>query len=322
MISARDKDVTLDLLDHYALPYRTLSTIGSGHWGMAKEFLQREWALLRLIRDFNPDVVTEIGGVFVAPICKLLGKPSVVFTDSEHVRIDRYLTYPFAGEVCTPACFKRDIGKSHIHYPGYHELAYLHPNYFQPDSAVLDEIGVSAGEPFSVVRFVAWKASHDVGQKGFSSSFKQKIIQTLSRYGKVFISSEGRLPSEFESLSLNVSPIRIHDILAYSSLYLGEGATMATEAGILGTPSIYVSSLVGTMGNFDELVNDYELVYSYQDPAEALQQAVSLLEKDNTKDEWMRRRERMLTEKIDVTNFVCDRLKKYSPRKTGILHRS
>ena len=100
----------------------------------------------------------------------------------------------------------------------------------------------------------------------------------------------------------------MHDVLAYASLYLGEGATMATEAGILGTPSIYASSLVGTMGNFDELMKDYGLVYSYKGPAQALQQAVSILEQNNAKSEWGRRRERLLTEKIDVTGFVCDML--------------
>ena len=143
IVSARDKDVTLALLEHYKIPYHTLSSIGTGSWGLLKEFIQREWELLRFIRKNDPDIVTAIGGLFIAPVCKLLGKTSIVFTDTEHVLLDRFLTYPIATAICTPDCFLKNLGKNHVRYAGYHELAYLHPDYFQPDPAVLDELGVS-----------------------------------------------------------------------------------------------------------------------------------------------------------------------------------
>jgi predicted glycosyltransferase len=313
LVSGRNKDVTLTLLDHYGFAYRTLSCIGHGRWGLSKEFLQREWALLRLIREFNPDVVTEIGGLFIAPVCKLVGKPSIVFTDTEHVALDRYLTHRLASVICTPACFMRDLGRRQIRYAGYHELAYLHPHYFQPDPTVLDELGVSEGERFIVLRFVAWTASHDLGQEGLSPVRKRQVVRTLSRYGKVFITSEGDLPAEFKPYEITIPPHRIHDALALASLYLGEGATMATEACLLDTPSVYVSSLVGTMGNFIELMERYELVYSHSDPDAALRQAVQLLEQKDVKVEWGRRREKLLAEKVDVTDFVADLLASYVP---------
>jgi predicted glycosyltransferase len=312
LISARDKDVTLALLDHYGFPYRTLSAIGNGHWGLVREFLQREWALLRLIREFDPDVVTEIGGLFIAPICRLLGKSAIVFTDSEPVPLDKYFTYPFASVICTPDCFMRDLGKRHIRYAGYHELAYLHPDYFGPDPTILNELGVSEGEPFSVLRFVAWKASHDMRQHGFSIEVKREIVQTLNRFGRVFITSEMPLPEEFEPYRISVPPHRIHHVLYYARLFMGDGATMATEAGILGTPAVRSSSLALNMGNFVELMERYGLVYSYCDSGEALQRAVQLLEWEGAKAEWGRRREGLLAEKIDVTTFLCDLLEKYT----------
>jgi predicted glycosyltransferase len=308
LIAARDKDVAIRLLDHYGFGYRLLSAVGSGRWGMIRELWQRERALLQLIREFDPDVVTEVGGIFVSLIGWLLGKPTVIFTDTEHVEINRYLTYPFASVICTPACFKRDLGKRHVRYAGYQELAYLHPDYFRPDPTVLNELGVSTGESFIVLRFVAWKASHDLGQEGLSLSFKREVVKTLSRYGRVFITSEAELPVEFEPHQIHVPPHRIHDVLAFARLYLGEGATMATEAGLLGTPSVYVSSLVGTMGNFEELMDRYGLVYSTRDPSEALRQAVQLMELKNPKAELGRRRDRLLADKIDVARFVFDLL--------------
>lgn len=314
LVSARDKDVTLSLLDYYKLPYRNLSQIGRGFWGMAKEFLQREWALLRLIKEFEPDIVTEIGGLFIAPVCKLLGVPSIVFTDSEPVPLDNYLTYPFATLIYTPDCFMRNLGARHIRYAGYHELAYLHPKQFQPDPTVLTELGVAVDEPYIVLRFVAWKASHDIGQQGFSPEFKRQLIQTLSPYGRVFITSETPLPPEFEPHRVAISPHRIHHVLYYARLFMGDGATMATEAGILGTPAVRASSMALNMGNFVELMERYQLVYSYYDPNEALRQAVSLLEQGNAKAEWACRREQLLAEKIDVTEFVCNSIER---RATG-----
>ena len=35
----------------------------------------------------------------------------------------------------------------------------------------------------------------------------------------------------------------MHNALKYASLFVGEGATMASECAILGTPAIYVNSL-------------------------------------------------------------------------------
>jgi predicted glycosyltransferase len=136
----------------------------------------------------------------------------------------------------------------------------------------------------------------------------RQVVAKLSQYGKVFITAERQLPRELEELRLPVPPHRIHDVLASASLYLGEGATMATEAGLLGTPSVYVSPLVGSMGNFEELRDQYGLVYSYSHPADALYEAIQILDQDDVKEEWTRRRERLLAKKTDVTKFICDLL--------------
>jgi predicted glycosyltransferase len=306
LISARDKDVTLALLDHYGFAYQTLSGIGRGRWGLLREFLQREWALLRLIRAFDPDVVTEVGGLFIAPVCQMLKKPSIVFTDSEPVPLDRFFTYPFASMICTPECFMRDLGNRHIRYAGYHELAYLHPSYFQPDSTVLRELGVAQDEPYIVLRFVAWRATHDLGQAGFSTGLKLAIVEELSRYGRLFITSEVPLGQALEQHRVKLPPHRIHDVLYYARLFMGDGATMATEAGILGTPAVRSSSLALSMGNFVELMDRYELVYSYYDASRALEKAMEVLEWKSAKESWQRRRGRLLEEKVDVTRFVCD----------------
>lgn len=311
--AAREKDVTLSLLEHYKFNFQTLSNIGKGQFGLYREFIQREIALLKLVTQFKPDIVTGIGGEFITPVARLLGIPSIVFTDSEPVPIDNILTYPIATAICTPTCFNKDLGKRHIRYDGYHELAYLSPDYFTPNPSVLNEIGIEDNEPFSILRFVAWKASHDIGQEGLSLSQKRNIVQTLQRYGRVLITSEKELPVEFEPFRLNLPAHLVHDLLYYAQLFMGDGATMATEASILGTPAVRSSSMALNMGNFVELMDRYKLVYSYYDPNEALKQAVNILEQPDSKRDWQLRRDRMLAEKIDVTQFIINILNHYKP---------
>ena len=318
IFAAREKDVTLQLLEHYGFESYTLTAIGNGRLGLYREFIQREIGLTKLIKQYKPDVVTGIGGEFVTPVARLFGIPSIVFTDSEPVPIDNLLTYPIATAICTPSCFEKNLGKKQIRYNGYHELAYLSPDYFAPDPNVLKEIGVT-DEPFSILRFVAWKASHDIGQKGLSIERKRDIIQTLKRYGRVFITSETKLPEEFEAFRLNLPAHRVHDLMYYAQLFMGDGATMATEAAILGTPAVRSSSMALNMGNFVELMNRYQLVYSYYDPEEALAKAINILELPNSKQIWQFKRDKMLTEKIDVTQFVIDNLTK-APKLIGNSH--
>jgi len=302
-VAARDKEVTLALLDAYGFPYEVLSRIRPGVFGRGLEFLERERGLVRLLRAFRPDAVTSIGGSFVALPARALGFKVLLFTDTEHVLFDRYLTYPFAHRICTPECFKGDLGRAHVRYKGFHELAYLHPSRVEPDPRVLGDLGLSPGERFAIVRFVSWQAGHDLGQKGFSDALKREAVARLSVDARVILVAEGPLPADLAPLALRLPPHRIHDALAFASVYLGEGATMATEAGFLGTPSVYVSSLVGTMGNFDAL-ETVGLVKSFRDPREAVDAAVQLMRDSEAGPAWRQRAKSFVSQQVDVSSYA------------------
>ncbi|CAG0951503.1 MAG: DUF354 domain-containing protein [Candidatus Methanoperedens sp.] len=302
MVTARDKDVAVDLLKAYNIPHIVLSSMGSGKIGLVKEWLIRDYKLLILAKKFKPDIITGILNPSVAHVSRLIGKKAIIFNDTEHATFAEAITYPFIDVICTPSCFKKDLGKKQVRYNGYHELAYLHPNYFTPNPTVLEKLGLNKDEKFIILRFVTWGASHDVGQHGIQN--KIELIRTLEEYGRVFISSEGQLEASLEKYKINISPANIHDLLHFASLYIGEGATMATEGAILGNPSIYVSSQVGTMGNFIELEQKYGLIFSYNNQNEALKKAIELLKKPNLKQDWRNKREQLLKDKIDVTAFM------------------
>jgi predicted glycosyltransferase len=82
---------------------------------------------------------------------------------------------------------------------------------------------------------------------------------------------------------------------------------MATEAGLLGTPSVYVSSLVGTMGNFD-LLGAEDLVRSFRDVLPALDAARRLLADAAAGPAWRARAKAFAAGQSDVTEVICRHL--------------
>lgn len=312
-ITIVDKEVSLKLLDAYGFEYEVVGAAKSSMFAKATELLRIESRLFKICKSFKPDVlVGGVGNAYVAHVGKLIGKPSIVFDDTEHAKLEHLLTDSFATVICTPSCFQNNLGKKQVRYNGYHELAYLHPNYFTPNPSVLSEIGLSEKDTFIILRFVSWDADHDIGQYGIQN--KIEFVNELEKYGCVLITSEGKLEPELIKHKIKVSPDKLHDLLYYATLYVGEGATTAVESAILGTPSIYISSLSGEMGNFKEIEGKYGLVYCFTDSVKALEKAVSLLQNSKTKSEWCKKREQLLSDKLDVTKFVVDFIEKFSKK--------
>ncbi|UGV40615.1 DUF354 domain-containing protein [Methanococcoides orientis] len=302
-ICATDKEVTLDLLDAYGFNYSVLGVnSGSGLIGKIPLLIESELKMFKIAKKFKPDLFISKGSPVSAHISSLFRKPSISSNDTEHSTFVDSIVFPFMDTILTPACFKRDLGKKQIRYDGYHELAYLHPKYFTPSPEVLNELGLSEDDTFIILRLVSWAASHDIGHHGIQN--KLKFVKELEKYGRVLITSEGQLGPEFEKYKIKVSPEKLHDLLYYATLYVGDGGTTAAESAVLGTPSIYVSSLVGTMGNFIELEEKYGLMFSYSDSKTALEKSIELIKNPHVKTEWGEKREQMLKDKIDVTAFM------------------
>jgi predicted glycosyltransferase len=311
LITARDKDIALQLLKAYDFEFICISSQGKGLWSMACELVVRDLRLLRIARLFEPDVLTGFTGVSIAHVGKLLGRPSIVFYDTEFARLSNALTYPLATFVCTPDCYDGEIGKKHIRFPGYKDLAYLHPHRFTPDPKVVQEAGIDPESKFFIVRFVGWEAAHDVKEKGLSYANKIKFVEELTKYGRVFISSESSPPEELSSYRSPISVDKMHHLMAFARLYVGESATMASECAVLGVPSIFIATT--GRGYITEQQRKYGLVFSFSDGQQdqAFEKMKELLIQPNLNNEWFRRREQMLSEKIDVTAWMVEFIERY-----------
>lgn len=305
-IAAIRKDVALNLLQTYGFDYTLLPVRQKKGFDVIAEQLKYDYHLYTIAQEFKPDIITGIGGVAPAHISRITGAKSIVFTDTEHSVLSNSITFPFADIICTPTCYRDDIGKKQIRYDGYHELAYLHPNYFQPDPGILHKIGLDEHDDFFVLRFVSWNAVHDRGQHGIEN--RDELITILKDHGQVLITSESKLPKAFNQYMISVPPEKIHDLLYYAKMYIGEGSTMASESAILGTHALLVNTL--NLGYTSDEEEKYDLVYNFYNfnniQEQAIQKVTELLENTNLKQEGKRKREQLLKDKIDVTQFMID----------------
>lgn len=303
-ITARDKDRSVDLLRAYGLDYQEISQQKSGGAGLALEMLQRTPRLMGIMRSFRPDVMTGIMGPSIALAGALRPRrvPSVVFYDTEFAVQTNRFVYPLAYSVCTPDCYTGKVPGRHPVYPGYHELAYLHPNRFTPDPAVLAEFGVTPDESFSLVRFVSWQAVHDRQERGLTLAQKKHLIDVLGKAGRVLVSSEAPLPDELAPLAVRGPVEKIHHLLARARVVVGESATMSSEAAVLGVPAVFIATT--GRGYTDDEERRYGLVRHFtEDDYDSATAALEQILAEPAKT-WQDARARLLAEKIDVTGWM------------------
>jgi uncharacterized protein len=315
-IVARHKDVTTALLDRLGFTYDTTGRAGQKGWfGQARELVERDLALARIAREFEPDVIVTRNPTG-AHVGRLLGITSVFDTDDgKAAGVHFWAAAPVAHVITTPDCTDEHYGHRHVTYPGYKQTAYLHPNHFTPDQGVLAELGVREGERYFIVRFVAMVASHDVGESGLPIAVKRDIIARLQRRGRVFISSEGDLPPELGELRFPAPPDRLHDALAFCDLLVGDSQTMAAEAAVLGTPSLRVSSWTGRLAYLTELEQRYGLTFAYRPErvGALLDHLDRWLGEENLRATLADQHRQLLSDKVDVAQWFVDFLEAGAP---------
>jgi len=309
-IVARDKENTAALLDAYGFNYE-LGRYYNGLINKVIGVLKNDFLLYKISKKFKPDIF--VGSPYTAQISKLFRKPHIGLADTEIASLAIRLMMPFTNAICVPSCFSRDLGSKEVRFNSYFELSYLHPNYFKPNPSILEELNLSKNDKYILLRFSSLGAHHDIGVKGFDFRSNKEIREFIKRmedYGRVFLTSEIKLDKELEKYGVNVSTADFHSFVYFATMYIGDGASMAAEAAILGVPSIYVSTT--RRGYLDELEEKYGLAYTFNDREQAQKKAFELLEDTNLKEKRQKKREKMLSEKIDTAKFMVEFIENYS----------
>ena len=275
-----------------------------------KELLVRNSRLASLQRKFKADVFAGIGGIFIAQVGALTRTPSLVFYDTENAVLQNLLTYPFASCILVPRCYSgKVIEKKTVRYAGYHELSYLHPDYFQPDREIALENGLDPERPTFFVRVVSWQANHDIGETGWNHELLSRLVDLLGRHARVLISSERALPKEFAEFLYTGKTEEVHHVMAFCRGFVGESATMASECAVLGVPAVYAAET--GRGYTDEQESTYGVVRNVRELTwQKLEESVNWILAQSS-EQRLRTRETLLNDTIDVAHFIAQSIEEY-----------
>lgn len=304
LVTASDKDVTVTLLQQLGIPFIPLGPMGQTVLSKGIGLFFSSLKLALALALFRPDILVAVSPVRAAPLAWASGRPCIGFDDTEHARLARRLYRPFVSVVLTPSWYSHDLGHTQIRYDGLHEIAYLHPKYLVPDPTVLSQEGLQTAERFSVVRFVSVSAIHDHNHHGFGDDMKEYLVGELSKCGRVIISSEAALPASLGRYRMRSPATAMHHLLAFASLCVGDAGTVATEAAVLGTPSVFFGSVGGEVGHFRELEHRYGLLRCFSQQEAAIDCSVALLRDPSAKSRWMEQKKAFVSSCIDLTDSI------------------
>lgn len=300
LIVARDRDIIFNLLESYNIDYISR---GEGGWSIISKIfyiLIADFNILKHTLDFCPDIFLSFGSPYAGHISFIFNKPHIAIDDTEHAIFEHTMYRPFASTILTPVCFNKNFGKKQIKFNSYMELSYLHPDYFIPNREVLNYLNIDLNQKYAIVRFISWDANHDIGQSGLSYNEKIDLIEFLSEKMQVFISSEEKLPKKLSRYAFNLPPALFHDALAFADLYIGEGGTTASEAAMLGIPTIYINSLL--MGYLEDAISA-GIIYHFKEFDGVIDKVNDIFELYNYSKIFKKRRKKFIKEKIIPTDF-------------------
>jgi len=315
-VTVRDISAAKKLLNIYDIPYECFGSKSDGIFNKLFDQVKFNIRLLNFIsrNKINIGIGTSIN---IAHVSRISEMTSFVIDDDDSAvqPLMAKFGHPFADYLISPSVLEYERKKkNHITYPGYHELAYLHPKIFKPDPNVLTELGIDEKDKYFILRFNAFKAHHDVGVSGLTKDQKRFLVDRLKKEGQVYITTERDIDEEFADYELKISPEKTHSLLYYATLFIGDSQTMTSEAAVLGIPSIRCNSFAGRISYLEEQEKKYKLTYAFlpEEFDELKIKLESLLNKSNIKDEWRDKRDKMLRDKIYVTDFFFDVLKSFS----------
>ena len=304
----------------YGIDFIELGDKKDSMLGKLQRQFRYNYDVLKIVR--NEKIKYGMGTSITIPhVSKMSSMKSIVFDDDDD-KVQPFFTYfahPFTDALLSPEALRGTRRKKDtIYYAGYHELAYLHPNKFTPDPQVLEDAGIKPGEKFFIMRFNSFKAHHDIGVKGLSMENKRTLIKELSKHGKILITTEREMDEEFKQYKISVPQDKIHSLIYYSTMLIGDSQTMTSEAAVLGTPALRCNTFAGRIAYLEEEEKEYKLTFGFL--PENFEQMFSLMKEllntSNLKEEWSKRRQKLLSEKIDVTAFMLWFVENFPESKT------
>lgn len=260
LVTSRDYGQTLGLLDRIGIEHTPLGRhAGESRVRKVTALVSRSRAMRRFGNAHGPFDLAAAHGSNDLPIAaRLLGIPAVDLFDYEFAIQQHNIGCRLARRVITPDTVPPErlrrfgVGPAKLRqYPGLKEEYYLHD--FEPDEAVLAELGLDRGQVLVVVR-----PPPEVSMYHRDNALFGPLLERLGRADGVQTVVIPRVDAQGESvralglpkLIVPAHAVDAQSLIAYADLVVSAGGTMNREAVALGTP-VY-TTFSGRLGGVDE----------------------------------------------------------------------
>ncbi len=270
-VTARDFAQTLALCDRYGIEHTAIGRHRGGRLlDKATGFAARSLALRRWARG-RPrfDVAMGHGSNDVTVAARMLRVPVATAFDYEWAKAQHSVNCRLAQAVVVPDAIPperlyRYGARGKIRpYEGLKEEYYLAD--FEPDPAVLGELGLDTSEPVAVLR-----TPPDVSlYHRFENDLFARVLERLRGTQTVVLPRTTEQREELARAGGFVIPERAIDapsLIAFADVVVSAGGTMNREAVALGTP-VY-TTFEGRPGALDELLLREGRLKRLQDPGD------------------------------------------------------
>lgn len=308
-IVIRDKDILRELLEEAYLEVKQLKKNNNRFLKIA-DLAYRIITFFNIVRKNRPDIICSCASE-AEYIGRLFNIPTLFFDeddlDLDPVKHFANITFPFSKVIIMPkGCRAAKWENKVIYYSGYHELSYLHPSIFTPNISKVQKL-IKNSSRYFIIRFSSFQAYHDKSAKGITDNLAIMVINILEQHGNVYITSEKKLMPFLEKYRITIPPKNMHDAMYYSDLIIGDSQTMAVEASVLGVPNIRFNSFAckTNVSVLEELEHKYNLTFGINNKNHSifLAKIKELVTTENIREIWNIRRNKMLSEKINVSSF-------------------
>jgi predicted glycosyltransferase len=276
-LTARPLSHTLDALDDWGHPYTVLGRHGgASRVGKARAAASRTGKLLHFARGRRFDCGLAHGSTDLPIACRLRGIPSTAMLDYEWAVLQHRISCRFASRALAPDAIPLER-LAHlwarppklVRYPGLKEEYYL--NDFEPDSSVLDELGIDRERLLCVIRTAP---SYALYLGGSENALLPRLLRHLGKQDRLQTVVMARTPEQAQLISElglenMIVPGRAVDgrsLIAYADLIVSAGGTMNREAAVLGTPAWTIFE--GRMGAIDEMLIAQDKLRTLRDVGE------------------------------------------------------
>jgi hypothetical protein len=255
LVTARDFAQTIGLAERFGIPHEVIGRHRGGRLSAkGLGLLSRSAALARWGRGRGIDVALGHGSNDVTVAARLLGIPASTAFDYEWARVQHTVNCRLARAVVVPDAIPPErlapYGATPAklqRYAGLKEEYYLAD--FEPDTAVLAELGLDPAEPIAVVRTPPAVSLYH----RFENPLFAGVLERLRGRQAVVLPRTPEQRAELVAAGGFIVPERAIDaqsLIAHADVVISAGGTMNREAVALGTP--VWTTFEGRMGAVDE----------------------------------------------------------------------